>query len=99
MKLTSVKDLQRISSVLFVLSVVICGHRVSGYVNPLRNTSDTEVIGAEPGTRTGKFLFDTLFGIEETSYNSDDDEPASAAQNTLKSCDCGEYSESCSARR
>lgn len=60
------------------------------YVNPLRNTSDTEVIGAEAGlTRTGKFLFDALFGIEETSYNSDDDEPA-AATNTLKSCDCGE---------
>lgn len=62
----------------------------SSYVHSLRNTSDTEVIGAaEPGARTGKFLFDTLFGIEETAYNSDDEEPA-ANTNTLKSCDCGE---------
>lgn len=79
----------RISSVVLVsFNLFLCA---SCFVSPLRNTSDTEVFGAEPGPRAGRFLFDTLFGIEETSYNSDDDEkPAAASQNTLKSCDCGE---------
>lgn len=36
--------------------------------------------------RDGKFLFDSLFGLEfeEELLNND-------ATNTLKSCDCGEY--------
>lgn len=79
------------ASYLGILIVTISAfHLASCFVNPLRNTSDTEVIGGlEPGPRTGKFLFDTLFGLEETAYNSDDEE-TSAAPNTLKSCDCGE---------
>lgn len=87
MKLSSASTLGRISSVAVIVHLLL---GVSCYVSPLRNTTDTEVFGAEPGPRTGKFLFDTLFGIEETSYNSEDDEPT-AAQNTLKSCDCGEW--------
>lgn len=88
MKLSSGRRINagRISSLVLIANLILCA---SCFVSPLRNTTDTEVDGAEPGPRTGKFLFDTLFGIEETSYNSDDDEPT-AAQNTLKSCDCGE---------
>lgn len=87
MKLPSVCNRGRLSSVVLFLNLVLCANC---FVTPLRNTTDTEVIGAEPGPRNSRFLFDTLFGIEETSYNSDDDEPA-VAQNTLKSCDCGEW--------
>lgn len=83
---TRVELLGRVTSVVLTLNLILA---VTCFVNPLRNTTDTEVEGAEPGPRAGRFLFDTLFGIEETSYNSDDDEPV-AAQNTLKSCDCGE---------
>lgn len=86
MKQSSVESLGRISCAVLIFKLVLSA---SCYVTPLRNTSDAEVIGAEPGPRAGKFLFETIFGLEETSYNSDDDDTPSA-QNTLKSCDCGE---------
>lgn len=75
---------------LVALAVISLCAPCSSYVTPLRNTTDTEVIGvAGPGPRTGKFLFDTLFGLEETAYSTDDEESVGHT-NTLKSCDCGE---------
>lgn len=46
----------------------------------------SELNGEDGNNRDGKFLFDTLFGLEleEELINSND------ATNSLKSCDCGE---------
>jgi hypothetical protein len=62
-------------AVLLLLETV----RAFNYSSPLFND-----IKDANGTREGKFLFDSLFGLEleEELINA-------AAENTLKSCDCG----------
>lgn len=39
--------------------------------------------------RKGKFLFDTIFGLDTTV--SDDDDEEVAAANDVKNCNCGTY--------
>lgn len=41
---------------------------------------------SDGGNRDGKFLFDTLFGLE-----LEEELIANDATNSLKSCDCGEF--------
>lgn len=38
--------------------------------------------------RSGRFLFDALFGLDSSTFSLDDDGPD--ATNLVKSCDCGE---------
>lgn len=48
-----------------------------------RNATDADHYES---VRKGKFLFDSLFGIEDTAASLEEDE---TEPNTLKSCDCG----------
>lgn len=41
--------------------------------------------------RSGRFLFDALFGLDSSTFSLDDDGPD--ATNLVKSCDCGEWDE------
>lgn len=61
--------------IIFTLTNIVKAYNIS---SPLSNSTDKNQ------TRDGRFLFDSLFGLEleEELINA-------AAQNTLKSCDCG----------
>ena len=61
--------------ILFIITNTVRGYNISSSL--YSNTDQNH-------TRDGRFLFDSLFGLEleEELINA-------AAQNTLKSCDCG----------
>lgn len=69
-----------VKSSLIVAILLIAN--ANAFNNSLEYYKDTAVAN----NRSGKFLFDTLFGLEleEELINA-----ASSSPNTLKSCDCG----------
>lgn len=69
-----------VKSSLIVALLLIAN--ANAFNNSLEYYKDTAVAN----NRSGKFLFDTLFGLEleEELINA-----ASSSPNTLKSCDCG----------
>lgn len=68
--------------VTFLLLEIFCGVAGYNYSSFYDNNDDNN--------RDGKFLFDTLFGLElEEELISND------ATNSLKSCDCGKSREAC----
>lgn len=70
-----------------LLAILIFVTNASAFNNSLDYFKDAPL-----NNRSGKFLFDTLFGLEleEELINA-----ASSSQNTLKSCDCGEFNDMC----
>lgn len=71
-------------AIVFILLKLICCARAN--FNYSSSYSFNDNVKDANHTRDGKFLFDTLFGLEleEELINA-------AAQNTLKSCDCGKH--------
>lgn len=71
----------------FLVGSIVTALVLAGYVAEAKGSThwnDTEII-----SRQGRFLFDTLFGLNTAAFSLDDDDDLT--NNQVKSCDCGKY--------